>query len=294
MAAELITQLRGSALEREAAYIELLRAEAEHNASSGSGSSGNAVATEDSLAEIAVACASPLCEVLCRDISEVSAEEWRRAVLVLTALSGVDPVRVGAECCKPDKPNMWSFMLAPDSALAVLLAKDPAALTLEDALLAGCAMAPIGVQFSSGIDSHTRAAGITTMEWMGGCMPSAFLLLTCTPTDDRNQALAPLLLELLKAPEELPEFALRKSDTPTRLSCALRLPRSRWSHAFSCVQLVCSKGSQCVWPAGPPSPSSCRTPSLFSCTSCSSRRRQKRWSHESGMHGMRRAACCLQ
>jgi hypothetical protein len=64
--AELIASIRGSATEREAAYAELLRREAGHNASPGS--SGASAA----LADVAVACVEPLCEVLCKDISEVS------------------------------------------------------------------------------------------------------------------------------------------------------------------------------------------------------------------------------
>eukprot|EP01050_Picozoa_sp_SAG11_P001850 SAG11_NODE_86_length_17300_cov_11.466717_22_plen_90_part_00 len=36
-----------------------------------------------------------------------------------------------------------------------------------------------------------------------------FLMTIATPSDDRNLSLLPLLLELLEAPEQLPEFALR-------------------------------------------------------------------------------------
>ena len=67
-AEELVALLRGGAAERESAIAELFRLEAEHNA----GSSGGA----ERLAEIAVACASPLCEVLSRPVSEVDAEAY--------------------------------------------------------------------------------------------------------------------------------------------------------------------------------------------------------------------------
>ena len=39
-------------------------------------------------------------------------------------------------------------------------------------------------------------------------MPVCFMLHSSTPSDDRNLALVPLLLELLEALEELPEFSL--------------------------------------------------------------------------------------
>jgi hypothetical protein len=109
---EFVAQLRGTAAEREAAFARLLQLEAEHFNANG-GSSGTAVV------EIAVACASPLCEVLCKAVSEVDVAEHRRASQVLTALSGVDPGRVGGECWKPDQTNICTAWMAPDSALGV-------------------------------------------------------------------------------------------------------------------------------------------------------------------------------
>ena len=110
-AAELVAQLRGAAPEREAAYARLLHLEAEHFNANGAGSG--------SVVEIAVACASPLCEVLCKAVSEVGVAEYRRAAQVLTALSGVDPARVGGECWKPTQCNIFKVWMAPDSALGV-------------------------------------------------------------------------------------------------------------------------------------------------------------------------------
>ena len=109
MAAEIVAQLRGTAAERETAYARLLQLEAEHfNANGGS-----------SVVEIAVACASPLCEVLCKAVSEVGVAEWHRAAQVLTALSVVDPGRVGGECWKPNQCNIFKVWMAPDSVLGV-------------------------------------------------------------------------------------------------------------------------------------------------------------------------------
>jgi hypothetical protein len=113
MAAELVAQLRGAAPEREAAYARLLQLEADHFNANGD-SSGSAV-----VETAAVACASPLCEVLCKAVSEVDAAEYHRAAQVLTVLSGVEPARVGGECIKPDQCNIFAAWSAPDSALGV-------------------------------------------------------------------------------------------------------------------------------------------------------------------------------
>ena len=112
-AAELVAQLRsgrGAAAEREAAYARLLQLEAEHFNANGGGSA---------VVDIAVACASPLCEVLCKAVSEVDVAEYHRASQVLAALNGVAPARVGGECWKPDQCNVWKVWTAPDSALGV-------------------------------------------------------------------------------------------------------------------------------------------------------------------------------
>jgi hypothetical protein len=159
--------------------------------------------------DIAVACASPLCEVLCKDVSEVGAEESRRAAQVLTAISGIDPARVGGECHKPDQCNIFKVWTAPNSALGVVLAKEPSALTAEDALTVACAVGIMGIQWSvNGADTVTQAAGVNTMEWLGMFMPANFLWNVATPEDDRNIALVPLLLQLLRTRDKLPEFAL--------------------------------------------------------------------------------------
>ena len=96
MATELVAKLHGGAAEREAAYTELFRREAENYANSGSGS-GSGSGADSAFTEIAVACASPLCEVLSKPVAEVSVAEYHRASQLLTALIGVDPVRRAAD-----------------------------------------------------------------------------------------------------------------------------------------------------------------------------------------------------
>jgi hypothetical protein len=212
--AALVARLRGGAAEREAAYAELYRREAEHHAASSDGTGPAELADITELAELAAAVASPLSEVLCKPAAEVSADEYQRAALLLAALSGVDPARVGGECCKPDPQcgifNAWA---APGSALGVVLAKQPASLmTSDDALLIASAMAPIAVQWSSskGADGAAESAGITTAGWVEPIMSSQFLLAMPGKQEknDRSLALTPMLLEMLKAPDQLPEFAL--------------------------------------------------------------------------------------
>jgi hypothetical protein len=309
MAAELIAQLHGGAAEREAAYVELLRRETQHNASSSPGaSSAPAAATavrdeelrgmkltalrdrameeeldetavesaldadepkaalvelllarrpsaeEKLMADIAVACASPLCEVLCKPVSEVSVAEYHRTWQVLTALSGVDPVRVGGECIKLGQCNWAKVLVAPDSALGVMLAKEPSALTLEDALTAAFANAAYPVQLSTptGLDANLAVAGMAVLDWIGPLMPALFMMLSAMPADDRNLVLCPLLLELLKAPEKLPDFAMRKQNLPLLLS----------HQRFNAVVCVCvqrafsTRWRMASW-VGPPSPPRC-------------------------------------
>ena len=136
--------------------------------------------------------------------------ESHRAWQVLTALTGVEPARVGGECCKPGQCNMYTAWMAPDSVLGAMLAKEPATLTAEDALTAGFAWAPLMVAYSTcaGMEAVNGAAGISFAQWMDMQLPAMFTYLGATPTDDRNLVLFPLLLELLRAPAELPDFAL--------------------------------------------------------------------------------------
>jgi hypothetical protein len=89
------------------------------------------------------------------------------------------------------------------------MSKEPSALTGEDALTVACAKGAAIVQFSTsrGLDNPNQAAGITSMEWLGMFLPACFTLNIATPTDERNLELLPLLLEMLREPEKLPEFA---------------------------------------------------------------------------------------
>jgi len=225
MAQALVDKLRGAAPEREAAYQELLRlVVADHAVESESDATPRH--DQQASAEIAVACASPLCAVLCKPVAEVSAEEWHRVCEVLYALSGLDPARVGGECQKADQvglyqadqyPGVW---LAPESAHGAVVAKEPASLTAEDALIVAKAISLQAVQHSTsaGMSATCVAAGMTEAECAGMIIPAQLLLNTRSPTDERHMALVPHMLEWLKTPEQLSDSAHSERAVTSSLS----------------------------------------------------------------------------
>jgi hypothetical protein len=87
-------------------------------------------------------------------------------------------------------------------------AKEPASLSAEDALTVALAFAPIPVQWSTFSSADATVPGGMGMEWVGMFMSNQWVMNAATPSDDRNLVLVPLWLELLKAPEKLPDFAL--------------------------------------------------------------------------------------
>ena len=87
MAERIIEKLRGTAEEREQAFTALLTLEERHR--TGNSASREHGADEPSTADIAVACASPLCEVLCKDASEVGVAQCHRIALTHGSLSCV-------------------------------------------------------------------------------------------------------------------------------------------------------------------------------------------------------------
>ena len=201
----LCAQLReGTSAEREAVYVRLLELE-DAAVSGGADPSDNQRA-----AAVAVACVAPLCEVLCRDAAEIGVVEYRRVALVLCAIAGIDPASVGGEGNRPGQCTVWSAWSAEASVLGAMLAKDPADLTLEDALTSGCAHAMVIATWATyrAIDAQLDCARIGAMDFIQSFNNSAFLCTIRCPDDERNLALAPLMLELLKEPEKLPQFAL--------------------------------------------------------------------------------------
>jgi hypothetical protein len=199
--------------EREAAYTAMLTLAQENASSDHLGDS--------STANVAAACSTPLCKVLCKPVSVVGAEEWRRAAQVFTAISCVAPARVGAASNQRDQRDhtVYSVRMAPDNVLGAMLRKAPSALTREDALIAAWGMAFHMAQWATptGQDESIKLAGWTTPEFLDALLPTLYMAQidgsgVQTPTDDRNLALLPLFLELVSVPEKLPDFALGKPD----------------------------------------------------------------------------------
>jgi hypothetical protein len=61
------------------------------------------------LADVGVACVSPLCAMMCRDATEVALEEFQRVAGVLLALASLDPILVGAELYKLNQPAYYAI-----------------------------------------------------------------------------------------------------------------------------------------------------------------------------------------
>ena len=86
MAEGIIEKLHGTAEEREQAFAQLLTLEQKHR----TGYSASTVGTDEpTTADIAVACAAPLCKVLCKDASEVGVAQCHRIALTHGSLSCV-------------------------------------------------------------------------------------------------------------------------------------------------------------------------------------------------------------
>ena len=142
-AASLAASLGKGPAEREEAFKKLdsLAARALHGGSSSRASSVTAIHVgglegeelEDeakrTLADVGVACVSPLCAMMCRDATEVALEEFQRVAGVLLALASLDPILVGAELYKLNQPAYYAIAKSAGSVFGAALAKDPQELT---------------------------------------------------------------------------------------------------------------------------------------------------------------------
>ena len=219
-AESLAARLGGAPAEREAALAELLALELEHRGAALASVSARGAARSAANAaarvrvDIAVACVVPLCQLLRKPAAEVGVAEWHRACQVLTAIVTTDRGRVGCELIRPGQTNMYDFFSAPENALGVALAKEPSALTAEDALTIAWTVGPFLSMMAGpkGVDAALEACGLDTMAWVGEMMPHNFLVGGTggpTPSDDRSLALMPLFLDMLKTWEQLPDFGLQ-------------------------------------------------------------------------------------
>jgi hypothetical protein len=153
-----------------------------------------------SVTETALVCVPPLLAVMAKDAAEVDADEYERAALIVRGLTALDLDRVCAACAKPGQPNSFTVLNATESVLGEVLAKQPEDLAAGDARIMICGTAVASSLLGGGgFDLASRGAGITSAEMLGEWMPAAFLLVPATPADDRNVAVAPLLVEVIRS-----------------------------------------------------------------------------------------------
>eukprot|EP01043_Picozoa_sp_COSAG02_P044547 COSAG02_NODE_3989_length_5943_cov_5.761636_7_plen_564_part_00 len=86
---------------------------------------------------VALKCAEPLWQLLCRDADEVDRDEYMRVGLLCAALAHVDPLRIGSEFFLGWAPP-WE---AEGTVLSKILVKSGAKITSDDVLLVACQLA---------------------------------------------------------------------------------------------------------------------------------------------------------
>eukprot|EP01043_Picozoa_sp_COSAG02_P051086 COSAG02_NODE_5334_length_4430_cov_2.102517_1_plen_616_part_00 len=196
MAAErIVGLLSGGAAERAAAYDEL-----EEMARQG---------PAEGRAAVAVASVGPLCAVLGRESEEVGVEEFKRAVLVVYALLPLDLLRISGILARPTSPCVVSVLRAKTSVLGAVVAKDAAALTEEDAVVAIFAHGLMACQFCLSFDDLVPYVGQSMTDWsmtdwLGPHVETAFMYDHTVP-DERNLSLVDMTWQLLTTPGKLPD-----------------------------------------------------------------------------------------
>ena len=105
---------------------------------------------------VATACVAPLVDsVLCAEALRVDSAEAQQAYLLLGSLILLDPLTVGVEFMQNDR---WlAAWTAPSSALVSMLAKEPAELTRDDAMLAACGNLGLSIVFAKGVCAFMRS-----------------------------------------------------------------------------------------------------------------------------------------
>lgn len=205
--ARIARALTGSKQERQSAYAELALM-------TGNQPRNRSESQIASLTKVALACASPLCAVLCMDAADVDMREYQQAVLLLLDLIAIAPVQMGGEVgTREGQPGLNAVWAAPTSVLGECLAKDPTELTVDDALLVVCAQACLSNLLSRGFQNMCDATGRDFSEWIGEFCAGAFLLTLSEPgflsqghafpQEARNMALAPLMMALATRDDEV-------------------------------------------------------------------------------------------
>eukprot|EP01045_Picozoa_sp_COSAG04_P033426 COSAG04_NODE_6917_length_1229_cov_1.776991_1_plen_182_part_10 len=151
--------------------------------------------TED--VALAVACVAPLTAVFARPVEEIDAAELQRGCLALAHLMSLDYVAVGAEWITGGK-NLVACT-SEGNALGAALQKPVDELTRADALLCAAEQASMPAA-NIRLQAMLAAAGMSTMEFLGGMMASPHGVVQ--GTDERNCRLATLIAEALREERE--------------------------------------------------------------------------------------------
>ena len=153
---------------------------------------------------VATACVAPLVDaVLCADLSKVDVEEYQRASLLLGSLCWMD-LDVTAEFMRDGRYTAaWR---ASGNAVNAVVAKDPAELTRDDAMTLICDNASTTVQWCQGFTNVCERAGLDIAgDWIAGWNTHHGLLPTRTPSDEMNQRVAVMYLDVCRDQAASPE-----------------------------------------------------------------------------------------
>lgn len=165
-------------------------------------------------ADLALAVAPALGTLLVADAAEVDAATSQRVGLLIARMvleAGDEKARLaiyGAAFGGGRYAEAYGATRA--TYVRPLLEKPAEALDREDALCFACAHAALiaGLHGPSGCTGVARAVGISEREWLGAYMSGPLAGKTHLPTDEIPLKLAMLWMELAKAPEQLPAWAL--------------------------------------------------------------------------------------
>ena len=167
---------KGGLEERVAAYVAVERAMRSAPPVSAAAVAAGGPAVEKPLhGTFVVACVKPLlAHVLCADASKIGAEEYNRALLLLGEMAEYDMFGVCGEMLCKDAPSIFDVWHA-DSALGLVLAKEPSALNREDVRTLMAFFSPFVPFFSAGIADMCAPIPREEAEFLGDwfrCFPS--------------------------------------------------------------------------------------------------------------------------
>lgn len=155
--------------------------------------------------DIALACVSALCGVMCKDAAQVDPSEFQRASVLIGSLTPLDPLRVGSELMNPDQPMYTNAFTSSTSVLGAALAKSPQDLNETDVTVMICAENLKTTIYAAGMQDclvASRGVDADFTAFAGGeWMPAEFFLLSggqALKEDDRNMKVAEMTVGMLR------------------------------------------------------------------------------------------------